>query len=87
MALGGHRLDVYADRSRILPNADPDNRNLRLSCGASLYHCVIGFAALGWQAKVRRFPDPGDVDHLAAIDLRPHTAADVDVTLAAAIPR
>jgi nitroreductase len=85
--VGRHSLDLYADRSRILPKADPDNRDLLLSCGASLNHCVIGLAALGWQAKVHRFPDPGEMDHLAAIELHPHPAADVDVTLAAAIPR
>ena len=44
-------------------------------------------AALGWQTKIHRFPNPGDDEHLAAIELQRQTAADVDVALAAAIPR
>ena len=39
-----------------------------LSCGAALNHCVVAFAALGWQSKIRRFPNPADPDHLAVID-------------------
>jgi hypothetical protein len=67
--------------------ADPENRDLLLSCGASLNHCVVGLAALGWQAKIHRFPDPGDLQHLATIELSRHEVSDVDVSLAAAIPR
>jgi nitroreductase len=85
--VGPHGLHLYADYDRRLPNTDPDNRDLLLSCGASLNHCVVGLAALGWQTKVHRFPNPGDDEHLAAIELHRHTAADVDVALAAAIPR
>jgi nitroreductase len=85
--VGPHSLHLYADYSRRLPNVDSDNRDLLLSCGASLNHCVVGLAALGWQAKIHRFPDPGDRVHLAAIELHRYTAAEVDVTLAAAIPR
>lgn len=82
-----HSLHLYADPGRRLPRADPDNRALLLSCGASLHHCVVGLAALGWQAKIRRLPDPDDPDHLAAIELHQFPAAEADVTLAAAIPR
>ena len=85
--VGAHSLDLYADHGRRLPATDPDGRDLLLSCGATLNHCVIGLAALGWQAKIRRFPDPDDPKHLAAIELQPHPATDADVTLAAAIPR
>jgi nitroreductase len=85
--VGPHSLHLYADYDRRLPNTDPDNRDLLLSCGASLNHCVVGLAALGWQTKIHRFPNPGDDVHLAAIELDRRTAADVDVALAAAIPR
>ncbi|PRC62821.1 NAD(P)H nitroreductase, partial [Mycobacterium sp. ITM-2017-0098] len=54
---------------------------------AALHHCVVALAALGWQAKVHRFPNPAEQDHLAALELRRYPAADLDVTLAAAIPR
>jgi nitroreductase len=85
--VGPHSLHLFADYDRRLPNTDPDNRDLLLSCGASLNHCVVGLAALGWQTKIHRFPDPGDDEHLAAIELQRRTPADVDVALAAAIPR
>ena len=58
-----------------------------LSCGAALNHCVVAFAALGWQCKIQRLPNPSDPDHLAAIELHRHPASETDVALAAAIPR
>lgn len=85
--VGPNSLHLYSDCSRHLPGADPDSRDLLLSCGASLNHCVVGLAALGWQAKIHRFPNPGDPEHLAAIELHGYTASEADVTLAAAIPR
>ena len=56
-----------------------------LSCGAALNHCVVAFA-LGWQSKIHRFPNAAP-NHLAAIELHRYPATEVDVTLAAAIPR
>jgi nitroreductase len=85
--VGPRSVHLFADYDRRLPNTDPDNRDLLLSCGASLNHCVVGLAALGWQTKIHRFPNPGDDEHLAAIELHRCTAAEVDVALAAAIPR
>jgi nitroreductase len=80
-------LHLYADADRQLPNTDPDGRDLILSCGAALHHCVAALAAVGWHAKVTRLPNPADPDHLAAIELSPYPADPVDIALAAAIPR
>ncbi|OBG60509.1 MULTISPECIES: NAD(P)H nitroreductase [unclassified Mycobacterium] len=80
-------LHLYSDESRQLPNIDPDGRDLMLSCGAALHHCVVALAAVGWLSKVTRFPNPADPSHLAAIELSPHRADSVDIALAAAIPR
>ncbi|MCW2661423.1 MAG: nitroreductase [Mycobacterium sp.] len=80
-------LHLYADSERQLPNTDPDGRDLILSCGTALQHCVIAFAAVGWLSKVTRLPDPDDANHLAAIELSPYPANAVDIALAAAIPR
>lgn len=80
-------LHLYADAGRQLPNTDPDGRDLILSCGTALHHCVVAFAAVGWQSKVTRLPDAADPEHLATIELCPHPADFVDITLAAAIPR
>jgi nitroreductase len=80
-------LHLYADAERQLPNTDPDGRDLILSCGTALHHCVVAFAAVGWLSKVTRLPNPDDPNHLAAIELSPYPADAVDIALAAAIPR
>jgi nitroreductase len=84
---GEQSLHLYADKSMHLPNTDPDGRELMLSCGAALHHCVVALAALGWQVKVHRFPNPAEPDHVAAVEVYRHPASDLDITLAAAIPR
>jgi nitroreductase len=85
--MGDRSLHLYADPDLHLRQTDPDARDMMISCGASLSHCVIAFAALGWQSKVHRFPNPSDPHHLAAIELYRHPANELDITLAAAIPR
>jgi nitroreductase len=85
--VGAESLHLYADPDRHLPNVDPDSRDLLLSCGASLHHAVVALAAMGWQAKVHRLPDALNPKHLATIEVDRHHASEVDVTLAAAIPR
>jgi len=85
--VGEHSLHLYSDPDLHLPHTDPDTRDLLLSCGTSLNHCVVAFAALGWQSKIHRMPNPDEPHHLAAIELHRYAANDVDITLAAAIPR
>lgn len=85
--VGEASLHLYADENRRLPNTDPDGRDLILSCGAALHHCLVACAAAGWGSKVTRLPNPADPSHLAAIQLSPHPAGAADIALAAAIPR
>ena len=85
--VGTESLHLYADRDKHLPNTDPDSRDLLLSCGACLHHAVTALAALGWECKVHRFPNPAEPDHLAAIEVFPRPATELDVVLAAAIPK
>ncbi len=89
--LADHGVHLYANPELLLPSTDPpDGRDLMLSCGgAALNHCVVALAALGWQSKVHRFPPnpPAEPNHLAALDLHSYPAAELDVALAAAIPR
>lgn len=85
--VGEESVHLYADFGRQLPSTDPEGRDLIVSCGATLNHCCVAFAAVGWRTKVNRLPNPDDPSHLAAIQLS-HAAADsVDIALAAAIPR
>jgi len=85
--VGAQSLHLYADADRHLPNTDPDSRDLLLSCGASLHHAVVALAALGWQSKVHRLPDPLQPAHVAAIEVYRRPMSELDVSLAAAIPR
>jgi hypothetical protein len=67
----GPRLDLYVDRSRILPSADKSGREAHISCGAVLDHLRVAMAAVGWTANVDRFPDPNNLDQLASVAFSP----------------
>ena len=78
---------LHADRSRQLGDADSDRRDVLLSCGAVLDHCVVALAAHGWHTRLRRFPDASDHDHLALIEIIEAPATEPSRELAVAIPR
>lgn len=85
--VGHGGLDLYADWSRQLGDTDAARRDVLLSCGAVLDHCVTALAAQGWYPRVRRFPDPDDASHLALIELIEMPAGQLNIELSAAIPR
>lgn len=85
--IGDESIHLYADTTRQLIHADPDGRDLIISCGLALNHCELALAALGWQSRIHRFPDDADPTHLAAIELVPRSASELDIALAAAIPK
>jgi nitroreductase len=85
--VGAQGLHLYADADWRGPQADAEDRDILLSCGASLHHCVVALAALGWRAKVKRLPDAAEPEHIADLELYPRPASTLDVALAAAIPR
>jgi nitroreductase len=85
--VGGESLHLYANPALRLVHTDPDGRDMMVSCGATLNHCVVALAALGWQSKVHRFPNAADPLHLASIQVQHYVPSEVDVSLAAAIPR
>ncbi|MFZ0832501.1 MAG: nitroreductase, partial [Mycobacterium sp.] len=78
---------LYADRSRQLGDAESDRRDVLLSCGAVLDHCVVALAAHGWHTRLRRFPNPSDHDHLALIEIIEAPATEPSRELATAISR
>ena len=83
--IGDNSVHLFADPDRQLPVADPDSRDLLVSCGAALHHLRVAFAAVGWATTVHRLPNPAQPDHLAAVECIPRTATAGDITLAAAI--
>lgn len=80
----GRTVELRADPGRHLRHADPDGRDLLVSCGCVLHHFTVAAAALGWAARIERLPEPG---LLARITLVPHDTRDGDIALAAAIPQ
>lgn len=85
----GPTLHLFANTSRLISVADPQGREITLSCGAALDHFVVAMAASEWDTTVTRFPDPDKPTHLAAITFRPATAGadNAGRALAEAIPR
>ncbi|WP_327150749.1 Acg family FMN-binding oxidoreductase [Nocardia sp. NBC_01329] len=79
----GHRLHLHRDTSRQLFSADPQGRQLIISCGAILDHTRIAFAAAGWDTEVVRLPDTVP-DHLATVDFAPAPAVSDTVRARAA---
>ena len=66
----GRMLELRADRRYQLAATDPTGRDLVISCGAALHQAEVAASALGWAARVARFPDPSDPDLLACLELR-----------------
>lgn len=85
--VGDRSVHLYADPSRQLPHADPDGRDLIVSCGAALHHFAVASAAAGWQALIHRLPNPDDQDHLAAVQFHPITPTAEMELMAQAIGR
>ena len=81
-------VELYLDRDRVLPVADPTGREARMSCGAALFNLRLAVEAAGRGVLVDLLPDPGRPDLLAV--LRVSGARPVvpeHTTLMRAIPR
>ena len=77
-------VELYADRSRQLPVADPSGRNLALSCGAALHHGLVAARGHGLTADVEVMPS-ADRDLLARIHLGPGAATQADADALASL--
>ncbi len=60
-----HEIGMHADTERRLPVADPDGREMMISCGAALFTARLALRNLGVVPKVRVFPEVG-LDTLVA---------------------
>lgn len=80
--VGPDALHLFAD-----PGRNSDRRDMLISCGASLHHCTVALAAMGWRARTARLPDAADHDHLASIEMTAEPPGELDVVLASAIGR
>ena len=55
----GQQVSLYADAGRGLPVADPDGREMMISCGAALFNVRLALRSLGYVPATRVLPDPG----------------------------
>ena len=62
-------LHLYADWGRGGGDSAADRRDVLLSCGAVLDHCVVALAAAGWPLRVHRYPEPADLGHIALFEI------------------
>ena len=81
-------VELYADRRRALPAADPLGRELTISCGAALFYLRLAIRYFGYTAITTPFPSVEQPDFLARIRLGPEQApVAADKALFYAIPR
>src|SRR5690242_4977944 len=86
--LRGAAIDLLADRARAMPVADPDGRELTISCGAALFYLRLAVAHADANPRVMLFPDARDPDLLATVTLGdPAERSLAECELFAAIPR
>src|SRR3712207_4297660 len=51
-------IELHVDPARRVPVADPDDRELRIACGAALFNLRIALRGRGVRPDVVRLPDP-----------------------------
>jgi Nitroreductase family len=73
---GGPRVSLYADADRRLAVADPDGREMMISCGAALFTIRLALRSLGYIPETRVLPDPAQPDLVAQVAWRERAAAD-----------
>lgn len=79
------RVQVRADRSRLLPRQDPAGREMHISCGAASLNAQLALRALGMTGTPTLLSEPDVVAELALVHAVPATAH--ELRLLAAVPR
>jgi hypothetical protein len=54
----GQQISLCADADRGLPVADPDGREMMISCGAALFNVRLALRSLGYVPRMLVLPDP-----------------------------
>ena len=62
-------IELYADRTRMMPVRDPHGRQLVLSCGAALFYLRLAARHFGYSVRVETFPGADNIDLLARVEL------------------
>jgi nitroreductase len=64
----GDSVELWADRSRRLPVADPCDRELLISCGAALLQLRLAMENFGPRTFTELLPDPSEPDFAARVE-------------------
>lgn len=67
--IDGRTVELYADRSKRLPEVDANDRELTIGCGAALENLLIAMRFFGYAPNVRIDSYPAQPDLLARISL------------------
>lgn len=70
------RLEVHADRERMLYYADPAGRQLHISCGCAVFNAMTAVAAAGRSPAVRTLPSAERPQLLASVAPAPAAESD-----------
>ena len=73
---GGSQISLHADADRRLAVADPDGREMMISCGAALFTARLALRALGYIPETRVLPDAAQPALVAEVSWRDRAAAD-----------
>jgi hypothetical protein len=71
----GPRLRLYADPGRRLAEADPDGREMMISCGAALFTIRLALRSLGYIPETQVLPDPEQPTLVAQVSWPDRAAA------------
>jgi len=84
---GERHIDVYADTGRRLRVADPDGRELMISCGAALFGLRLAVRSLGYQPVTELLPDQAQLRLLARVTIgRAAPMSPLEQQMLAAVP-
>jgi len=73
---GGDQVSLHADAGRRLAAADPDGREMMISCGAALFTVRLALRSLGYIPRTSVLPDPGEPTLVARVSWRERADAD-----------
>jgi hypothetical protein len=78
-------IDLFADRARNIGSIDPLLREMHIGLGCALENLILAASALGFGHNLALFPNPGEIAHVARVDLEAGTEVKTS-SLYAAIP-
>jgi Nitroreductase family len=70
------QISLHADPERGLAVADPDGRELMISCGAALFNVRLALRSLGYVPETDVLPDPGQPTLVARVSWQERAVAD-----------